>query len=503
MRNYSYLYLNETAPLNLERKFRADQNSKLTRKIMNRELFSKTLKLVAVGTTVAVSFYGTQVLAAPYTLNNGTGDGTLRVGVDGFGSFGSSVGSNATNAFYDPIGSQGPTNTSFESGLAIGFGGQRTFLTSGDIGGSGSLTNPTVTGTSTLGQSSFSFNGLGFNLTQALSSIFTEGSQTGSLLTQTYSITNTTSSDLNFDLVRYLDGDLQFDGSITDGGGRIDPIGGGTEILFETDSATGTADLSTFVGITGQGGTIPTSNRYEINGYSGLRSKIISGTSLNNTIAGDGADPDQFIDAGNGYDVTLALRNVFLLAPGETTSYTTQTAFGAGEPGQTVPGSSQDFPILPDVLEPGTFTFEEVPSGNWFDPPLAEGFNYTMTGNSLFTEVGLPVGIDADNLYNILVGNTSLGQFAGGDTINFANLFGSNVSQFSITGINPAVDAANPNAFPTFLSFDTPTASFTMSAITGDVPPQGVPEPTSTLGLLTFGLLGANSVWKRRQQQKA
>jgi len=44
---------------------------------------------------------------------------------------------------------------------------------------------------------------------------------------------------LSTDLVRYFDGDLGFDGSLIDGG-RL--VANGTEILFETDSATGSAD---------------------------------------------------------------------------------------------------------------------------------------------------------------------------------------------------------------------------------------------------------------------
>jgi hypothetical protein len=108
--------------------------------------------------------------AAPFTLSNAPGDGTVTVGVDGYGSFGSSVGINATNAVYNPVGPGGPAGTTFESGVAIRFGGSggRTFLTSGDIGGSGGLTNPVVTGTPAAGTSAFTFGGLSFSLTQTL-----------------------------------------------------------------------------------------------------------------------------------------------------------------------------------------------------------------------------------------------------------------------------------------------------------------------------------------------
>ena len=56
------------------------------------------------------------------------------------------------------------------------------------------------------------------------------------------------------------------------------------------------------------------------------------------------------------------------------------------------------------------------------------------------------------------------------------------VTSFSITGIDPEVDGGDPNAFPTFLQFDT-TGTFTMAPI---------PEPSSWLlaALAGLGLLG-------------
>jgi hypothetical protein len=276
---------------------------------------------------------GDKAIAAAYSLTNGPGDGSVSVGVDGFGAFGSSIGADASNAVYDPVGGAPPAaGTTFESGVAIRMGssGARTFLTSGAIGSSGGLTNPTVTGTTTSGSSSFSFGGLSFTLTQTLSPLFTGLTQTGTYLTQSYSITNPGAITLDFEMVRYLDGDLLFDGSLTDGGGRL--FAGSTEVLFEIDSATGAGTATTFVGITAEGGTIPVAGRYEIDSFSGLRSRIISGTALDNTVTGDAGDADQFIDAGGGYDVTLALNNVFSLAPGASTTYTTTTIFGAGAP---------------------------------------------------------------------------------------------------------------------------------------------------------------------------
>src|SRR5437773_292953 len=86
--------------------------------------------------------------AAPYLLTNAPGDGSVSVQVDGYGSFGSSIGADADDALYDPVGPGTTAGTAYESGVAIRFGnsGTRQFLTSGTIGSSGALANPGVTG---------------------------------------------------------------------------------------------------------------------------------------------------------------------------------------------------------------------------------------------------------------------------------------------------------------------------------------------------------------------
>jgi hypothetical protein len=79
----------------------------------------------------------------------------------------------------------------------------------------------------------------------------------------------------SFDVVRYVDGDLQFDNSMSDGGGRI--IQNSIEILFETDGASADDATTTFLGVTGIGGTTPTDNRFQISSYSGLRGAVAAG----------------------------------------------------------------------------------------------------------------------------------------------------------------------------------------------------------------------------------
>ncbi|MEZ2322181.1 MAG: DUF4347 domain-containing protein [Microcoleus sp.] len=272
-------------------------------------------------------------------LNTSFGDGGVVIGVDGYGSFGSAVGgSGTTDAFYDPIGTVQPSKTTYQSGVAIRFGGTtRTFLTTGSIDSSTAQPNPGFTSLSpTSVQSKFTFNGLDFELIQSVTDLIVDGGRKGSLLTQAYRITNPGPATTGFELIRYVDGDLNFDNSNQDTGGRILSTGG-QEILFETDSGDNPANPTTFVGITAIGGSTASPGRYEINRYGpfngipGLGTRIVSGNTLGDIINGDN-DANQFIDAGGAYDVTLGLRNTFSLAPGQSTNYATTTIFGTLAP---------------------------------------------------------------------------------------------------------------------------------------------------------------------------
>lgn len=258
--------------------------------------------------------------------STGTGDGGLEVEVDAYGAFGSSAGSLTSDAFYNPVGSVSRSGTVFESFLGIRFGnsGSRTFLATEN------LSNPGFDSTSvTNAQSSFSFGNLDFDLVQNLGELLNDSNQrTGSRLNQNYTITNTGESLLTFEIIRYVDGDLQFDGSIRDGGGLLNI--NGLEVLFETDQAGQSTTDSTFVGLTAEGGTTGgPQGTFEVDSFSGLKSRIESGQPLDDIVTGD-SDDDGFVDAGAGYDITLALRNVFTLEAGESTNYNTSTTFGSG-----------------------------------------------------------------------------------------------------------------------------------------------------------------------------
>jgi hypothetical protein len=310
---------------------------------------SGSCKLGLAFAVIAVVSWGIENPALGAVLFTPPGDGSLSVGVDAYGSFGSSVGGVGTSDLvYNPVGALGPAGTTFQSGLAIGFGGSRTFLTTGNIGGSGGLADPGfVTTTPTQATSSFSFGGLSFALTQVVSELSNAGGdRIGSQLRQDYSITNNTAAAISFDLVRYIDGDLAFDGSIADGGGLLNA--GGNTVYFETDAGGGGSAATTFVGVLLAGGETPSDGAFDVRSFSGLRSSVVSGAQLLEQVLGD-TDGDGFIDPGNEYDVTLAVRRLFQLDPGETVGATTFTFAGSGPPVDVIP-SPEPMAVLSWVL---------------------------------------------------------------------------------------------------------------------------------------------------------
>lgn len=262
-------------------------------------------------------------------LNTTSGDGGLLVGVDAYGAFGSSVGGTETSdAIYDPLGSTEEAGTVFESFIAIGINGDedssRLILSEESLGNPGFIDSST-----TEAESTFNVLGLDFILEQEVTDFIADEERVGSDLVQTYTITNNTEETVEFELVRYLDGDLSFDGSILDTGGLY--FESDEPILFETDSGDSGTNATTFVGISSYSNRNEISSNYEISQFNSLRTNISLGEPLNNTIQGDGDDDDQFID-GEPYDVALGLSDIFVLEPGESLTYETLTFFGFGIP---------------------------------------------------------------------------------------------------------------------------------------------------------------------------
>lgn len=288
--------------------------------------------VVASGFGDAVdSGMGTDTGNQNVTLMVGAGDGSLVLPTDALGTFFSST--------YDPLGRIAAADTTFGSDIYFRDSNVGSILRQ-------SLANPTnppviaPTNISTIrlngnteANSSFDLGTLHFALTQTVQQTFDpSGAISGALLTQSYVVTNTGLVAANFELDRYYDGDLRFDGSISDGGGRL-ITNAGDEILFETDSG-GTNRSTTFVGITGKGGTIPSAGRYDIDRFPLLRFNLANGRPLRNIVTND-TNGDRTVDIP--YDVTLALANLFTLTPGQSSTYTTHTVFGSGIPSNLRP----------------------------------------------------------------------------------------------------------------------------------------------------------------------
>jgi hypothetical protein len=169
------------------------------------------------------------------------------------------------------------------------------------------------------------------------------------------------------------------------------------------------------------------------------------------------------------------------------------------------PGSSQQNPIMPDVTQPGFWSFFNVPTDRYIDPPTAYGFRYEMTSDSLFTQIlDFPTGFNTP--FTLLVKDILLGEFTVGNSVNFSNynsllgnllVGGVGVKEFSVTGLN--VDPTNPAAFPIKLEFNTPKANLNMHAMLNEEA-ELVPEPSVMLGLFASGSFLVGVVRKRKQR---
>jgi Putative Ig domain/Domain of unknown function (DUF4114)/Lipase (class 3) len=354
-------------------------------------------------------------------LNTTPGDGGLSLNVDGFGSFGSIVNE---DAFYDPIGDAEAGQTTFRSQVAIRLGDEvsRDFLNNIQDIAEPIITydpyNQPVPVSPTITRSTFTAKGLNFKLTQNVSDLFQnqDQSRSGSNLSQTYEITNPSNTPVLLELVRYFDGDLKFDGSIEDTGGRL--FKNGQEILFETDSGenVNAQSSTTFIGITAEGGSVNYPGRYEIGKFSDVRSHITNPLyddngnpytveELNGLIEGD-TNQNGFIDQA-AYDLASALSTKYVINPGQTVIYTTNTIFGQGAPAAVVlPNRPPIVSIaIPDIIATqGSILTFAVPSNSFQDP---DGDTLTYKA-SLENGIPLPTWLKFDSNTRIFSGTPNV-----------------------------------------------------------------------------------------------
>ncbi|MEG4812268.1 DUF3466 family protein [Microcoleus sp. F8-D3] len=195
-----------------------------------------------------------------------------------------------------------------------------------------------------------------------------------------------------------------------------------------------------------------------------------------------------------------------------------------------ISGSSQRNPVLPDNFEDGWHIFNNVLNRLWFDPPTSAGFAFKIgegavasscggrgdgcvvkssqiafnpnpTEPSLFTKIlGLPSGIDADELFSVIVGGQEIGKFRQNEVVDFVALLGYGVSEFSVTGIDALIAPTNPLAFPIKLESNRDKFSFKMRALDGA---EAVPEPSEIGGIVTAtAVFGGLLLQRKRSARK-
>jgi hypothetical protein len=88
----------------------------------------------------------------------------------------------------------------------------------------------------------------------------------------------------------------------------------------------------------------------------------------------------------------------------------------------------------------------------------------------------------------VSVGDSILGNFSPGDSLDFVSLFGNGISNFTITGIN-GLGSTEETAFPILLDFNNEFVDFTMTRL-DDPDTVPVPESNPVYTLVAIGLFG-------------
>ncbi len=236
---------------------------------------------------------------------------------------------------------------------------------------------------------------------------------------------------------------------------------------------------------------------------------------------------DEIYTLSDGREVTYTIDSVELIADYSLSSAfattTVQSVIDQFEedgslPLEDVPGSFD----LPDAMGPprtddpvligdDEFTLDDAFLFNIelnerlvFDPPVAVGYEYELSGVSLgqgFADILVPE-IMGDGEFMISVFDPSLDDYLtpelllAGTTFDFT-AFGFDVTRFSILGIDPTImlDPDNPVAFPALIGF-TGSGTGMLSQTPLTVEFNAIPEPGS---LLTMAFVGLGCVTRRRR----
>ena len=173
------------------------------------------------------------------------------------------------------------------------------------------------------------------------------------------------------------------------------------------------------------------------------------------------------------------------------------------------PGSTPQNPILPTPT-PGVpgFRFPNVSvvAGQtfFFDPDVAVGYDYAVTGGPLFSSVLIPAPLpQGDSDFLLELGGFGNFPLVAGTPFDLLSVNPLGFSNFRISGIdtNELLDPTNPVAFVTGLEFTTAgTVNVTQTPIIQNVPdPVRTPEPSGIIGL---GILGGGLVVRRLAKRR-
>ncbi len=289
--------------------------------------------------TDAVATGGGANLGASATLTFGTGDNSLVLG-------GLTADGEFNTALFDPLGATyGPADVQFITQTNIRNSTMGTRFGQLNSGGA------TLTGTATEATATFVDFGVTWDAVHQLTSLEDgAGQPIGVLLTSTYTMTNNSAADVTLDMVRYVDFHMtRFPGAFNDGGGQIFDSQG-TRVLFESTNTVMPGVQVAFAGITGEGGIPQITDRFHLADLFVVDES--SGAPLPNLIEGD-TDGDDIVDNPT-FDNRMALRNLYVIPPGGSDTYTSHSTFGVFVP----------LPInMPPtaVDDPGNMTFATNP----------------------------------------------------------------------------------------------------------------------------------------------
>ncbi len=287
---------------------------------MSRRRSCPRAPLVSSALTLALALAGASADAAPI---NGVQSmqtepacdpalGNVSLGVDAWGSFGSSTGQ-GVDAMYNPVDApdRGARGTVYESmpflcrqqgGAATGNWLEDNYL----AGQAPAVTN----GNGNHLTSDFTLNGVGAHL---------EADLACNILTQCWTFTNRTGARLDqLDLTHYIDGDLYFEGNFTNdyGGTGV----GQRRTLFEFDEGDNPQAPTTYLALYNRDRNDAHLANWELGEYPESRGRIADTGGGCEPLRGDIADSSNSPTDNNGdlvtdggYDVTLSLR--FAMGP--------------------------------------------------------------------------------------------------------------------------------------------------------------------------------------------